>query len=292
MGDHDTSASDSVPQQAAPSGSPADWYPDPLGRAELRYYDGTAWTAHISTGGDQQVDPFGTDASMTEGLSDFVLRGENSSKFTFSRPQWQGTGHLFTEPVLCVQQQGSWVQTAGNYDVTNHEGTRLGSVRQVGQSQAKQLVRAFTNFDKHMTHRFEVLDADGNVMLQLTRPAKMVKSKVVIADGAGTEIGRIVQENAFRKIRFDLQVDGRSVGQIKGTSWSDWDFVIFDADGIEVGRVTKSFQGVLNAVMKGSDSYVVSMHRPLEDPLRQMVIASGVCIDTALHIDEGGVLGR
>lgn len=287
MGDDETTPTDAAPAVAA-----ADWYPDPLGRAELRYFDGTAWTEHICTGGDQQVDPFGTDTSMTAGVMDYALRGDNAAKFTFSRPQWTGTGHLFTEPVLCVQQQGSWVQTAGNYEITNHEGVRLGSVRQVGQSQAKQLVRAFTNFDKHMTHRFEVLDAEGNVMLQLTRPAKVVKSKVVISDGAGTEIGQIVQENAFRKIRFDLQVGGNSIGRIKGTSWSDWDFVIDDADGTEIGRVAKSFQGVLNAVMKGSDAYVVSMHRPLEDPLRQMVIAAAVCIDTALHIDERGIAHR
>ena len=265
---------------------PADWYPDPLGRAELRYFDGTAWTEHISTGGTQQVDPFGTDASMTEGISDFLLTGANAAKFTFNRPQWTGTGHLFTEPILVVQQQGGIIETASNYDIQSHDGTRLGSVRQVGQSQAKQAMRALTSFDKYMTHRFEVLDADGNVMLQLTRPAKMLKSKIVVADGAGNEIGTVVQENAFRKIRFDLEVGGQSIGSIKGTSWSDWNFVISDATGEEVGRVVKSFQGIAKALLQGSDAYVIAMHRPLEDPLRQLVIGSGVCIDTALHPNE------
>ena len=277
--------------ETTPSEHPAGWYPDPLGRAEHRWYDGSQWTAHISTGGDQQVDPFGTDASMTEGLGDYVLSGANAAKFTFSRPQWTGTGHLFTEPILVVEQQGGVVSVASNYDITNHDGVRLGSVRQVGQSTGAQLVRAFTNLEKHMTHRFEVLDADGNVMLQLTRPAKLMKSKVVVADGAGTEIGRIRQENAFRKIRFDLEVGGRSVGRIKGESWSDWDFVIVDEHDEEIGRVVKSFQGIAKAVLRGSDAYVVSMNRPLHDPLRQMVIASAVCIDTALHPDDrGGII--
>lgn len=269
-----------------PAQHPADWYPDPLGRAELRYYDGTKWTEHISTGGEQQVDPFGTAEKMTEGLGDYLLSGANAAKFTFTQAQWAGTGHLFTEPVLVVQQQGSFVETAANYDIAGPDGTRLGSVRQVGQSAAKQLVRAFTNFDKHMSHTFEVLDADGHVMLRITRPAKMVKSKLVVTDGAGTEIGRIVQENAFRKIRFDLEVGGQSIGKIKGTSWADWDFVIYDATEAEIGRVTKAFEGLKKAFLSGSDSFVVTMHRPLEDPLRQLVIASGVCIDTALHIDE------
>jgi hypothetical protein len=33
------------------------WAPDPAGRNELRYWDGTAWTADVSTGGVQSVDP-------------------------------------------------------------------------------------------------------------------------------------------------------------------------------------------------------------------------------------------
>lgn len=265
---------------------PANWYPDPMGRAELRYYDGTQWTEHVSTAGEQQVDPFGTAASMTQGLGDYLVSGANASKFTFNQPQWAGTGHLFTEPVLVVQQQGGWVETAANYEISSHDGTRLGSVRQVGQSSAKQLVRAFTKFDKHMSHTFEVLDADGNVMLIINRPAKMMKSKLTVTDGAGNEIGRILQENAFRKIRFDLEVGGQSIGRIKGTSWSDWNFVIYDASDTEIGRVTKAFEGLKKALLSGTDSFVVTMHRPLDDPLRQLVIASGVCIDTALHLDD------
>jgi hypothetical protein len=41
----------------AVAGPPADWYPDPSGRYELRYWDGGQWTEHASTGGQQVVDP-------------------------------------------------------------------------------------------------------------------------------------------------------------------------------------------------------------------------------------------
>lgn len=36
---------------------PADWHKDPSGRFELRYWNGTAWTEHVATGGKQSVDP-------------------------------------------------------------------------------------------------------------------------------------------------------------------------------------------------------------------------------------------
>ena len=36
---------------------PAKWYPDPSKRYELRYWNGTAWTEHVATGGKQSTDP-------------------------------------------------------------------------------------------------------------------------------------------------------------------------------------------------------------------------------------------
>lgn len=39
------------------SDPPAEWYPDPSGRYTHRYWDGTAWTEHVSRDGQKQIDP-------------------------------------------------------------------------------------------------------------------------------------------------------------------------------------------------------------------------------------------
>jgi Protein of unknown function (DUF2510) len=36
---------------------PAGWYADPANRYELRYWDGSAWTEHVSRAGQQYTDP-------------------------------------------------------------------------------------------------------------------------------------------------------------------------------------------------------------------------------------------
>lgn len=41
------------------------WYPDPFGRFDLRYFNGTTWTADVSAGGDRVVDPLGTQSGPT-----------------------------------------------------------------------------------------------------------------------------------------------------------------------------------------------------------------------------------
>lgn len=43
--------------QPANQGPPAGWYADPAARFELRYWDGGAWTEHVSRAGQQYTDP-------------------------------------------------------------------------------------------------------------------------------------------------------------------------------------------------------------------------------------------
>ena len=44
---------DAAPAPAVPAG----WYADPAGRFELRYWDGSTWTEHVSRSGQQFTDP-------------------------------------------------------------------------------------------------------------------------------------------------------------------------------------------------------------------------------------------
>jgi hypothetical protein len=49
-----------TPAAATPAAAPAvpaGWYADPAGRFELRYWDGSTWTEHVSRAGQQFTDP-------------------------------------------------------------------------------------------------------------------------------------------------------------------------------------------------------------------------------------------
>ena len=90
----------------------------------------------------------------------------------------------------------------------------------------------------------------------------------------------------FGKIRFDLQAGGATVGSIKAENWRAWNFSIEDHTGTEVARITKTWEGLAKTMFTTADNYVVQIHRPLQQPLLAMVVASALSVDTALKQDS------
>ncbi len=199
-----------------------------------------------------------------------------------------GGGTLFTEPVLVVNQKAKLIELVNEYAVASQDGTRIGSVAEVGQSTAKKVLRFVSSLDQFMTHRYEIRDADGNPVLVLTRPRKLVKSSFVLTRPDGTEVGHVKQDNVFGKIKFALEAGGATVGSLNAENWRAWNFNIRDASGNEVARVTKTWEGLAKTVFTTADNYVLQITSPLEDPLLSLVVATALCIDTALKQDSRG----
>jgi uncharacterized protein YxjI len=187
-----------------------------------------------------------------------------------------------------VSQKTKLIELTNEYAVLDGRGQQIGAVVEVGQSTVKKAVRLISHLDQFLTHRLEVRDATGLVLV-LTRPAKIVRSRVVVTRPDGAPIGEIVQANVFGRIRFDLVADGRVVGAIRAENWRAWDFAITDAAGTEVARITKKWEGLARTLFTTADRYVVRVHFRLPEPLASMVVASALTVDTALKQDDRGL---
>jgi uncharacterized protein YxjI len=269
-------------QQHAPG-----WYPDPFGRHETRWWDGNQWTEHVASHGRQATDPpvgGGHVPTVNRDTSKVVRDVQRAG----AAPVGTGGGTLFSEPILVVNQKAKLIEVNNEYAIYDQNGRQLGAVRQVGQSMAKKIIRVVSSYDQFMTHKFQVVDTQGNVVLALTRPAKLVKSRIIVQDGMGNEIGQIIQQNAIGKIRFGLESGGNQWGSINAENWRAWNFNIQDHTGNEIARITKTWEGLAKTMFTTADNYVVQIHRPLEDPLRSLVVAAALGVDTALKQDQRG----
>ncbi|MDT4905733.1 MAG: hypothetical protein QOH52_3749 [Pseudonocardiales bacterium] len=269
--------------------TPAGWYADPAGKHEKRYFDGQQWTEHVNSHGRPGIDPPGAPGHVPtvqrapEKVQRDVQRAGSAGVAAF-----QGGGSLFNEPVLVVNQKAKLLELNNEYAIYDQNSRQVGAVREVGQSGLKKAARFLTSLDQYMTHKLQIVDMQGTPLLALTRPAKFVKSRIIVEDPAGREIGQIVQQNAFGKIRFGLESGGQPLGLIQGENWRAWNFSIKDHTDTEVARITKTWEGLAKTMFTTADNYVVQIHRPLDEPMRSLVIAAAVSVDTALKQDSRG----
>jgi uncharacterized protein YxjI len=196
---------------------------------------------------------------------------------------------LFTEPILVVNQKTKLIELVTEYKVRDQEGNEIGAVAQVGQSTVKKIARFVSSLDQFMTHTYEIRDASGEVLLVLTRPRKFVKSSFLLTRPDGTEVGQVKQSNVFGKIKFSLEANGQQVGSLNAENWRAWNFNIQDANGNEVARITKKWEGLLKTAFTTADNYVVEINGQMQDPLRSLVVAAALCVDTALKQDARGL---
>jgi uncharacterized protein YxjI len=229
---------------------PPGWYPDPAGSGGTRWWNGVGWTDTVH-------------APPTPGSS------------------------LYDQPVLLVNQKTKLIELTNEYAVLDGDGRQIGAVVQVGQSGLKKSVRFFSRLDQFFTHRLEVRDTRGPVLV-LTRPVKVLKSRVLVSRPDGTPVGEIVQANVFGRIRFDFVVAGRLAGAIQAENWRAWDFAITDGAGTEIARIAKSWEGLARTLFTTADRYVVRIHVRVPEPLVSLVLASALTIDNALKQDGRG----
>jgi len=278
------------------------WYRDPYGRHEVRFWDGQFWSHHVITRGVQGIDPpVGNMPPPTVStvqppvqpvpVSQSAARGDKKIQRAIRKAgvianEHTGGGTLFTEPVLVVSQKAKLIEVNAEYAVFDQGGHKIGAVREVGQSLLKKAIAVSPTGSR--SHRFQVVDADGVVQLSLTRPAKFFRSVLVVRDAGGVELGQIVQKIAlFGPIRFNLESGGESLGALIAEDWNAWDFSIENAKGAEVGRISRSWSGLTLDTSMKRDRYVVQIHAAVEEPLRSLVVAAALAVDTALRQSGG-----
>jgi uncharacterized protein YxjI len=268
---------------------PAGWYADPFGRHEARYYSGADWTEHVSSHGRQGVDPpvGGSHVPTVQRAPEKVL-GDVQRAGKAGVAAYAGGGTIFSEPILVVNQKAKLIEINNEYAIYDQNARQIAAVREVGQSGLKKAVRLLSSYDQYLTHKLQIVDMAGTPLLTLTRPAKVFKSRIIVQDPAGNEIGSIVQQNMIGKIRFALESGGQTIGTMNGENWRAWNFNIRDHTDTEVARVTKTWEGLAKTMFTTADNYVVQIHRELTGPLQALVVAAALSIDTALKQDARG----
>jgi uncharacterized protein YxjI len=191
---------------------------------------------------------------------------------------------------IIINQKAKLVELISEYAIRDEQGAEIGVIRQEGQSKLKKVARFVSQLDQFMTHTLGVYEASGEKVLGLERPRKLMRSQLQVTDAAGGRVGVIVQKNVFGKIRFGLEdALGQELGEIQAENWRAWNFTVVDAGGTEIGRITKTWEGLAKTLFTTADDYLLEVNPAVKGPLRLLVFASAAGVDLALKQDSRGL---
>ncbi|MGW1677541.1 phospholipid scramblase-related protein [Saccharopolyspora sp. NPDC002376] len=260
------------------------WYPDQADQRYVRWWDGRQWTQHVqpaqAPAPQPQSDANAVEMSVGGTGNAASIQHQVQQHAGVGGPVAGGGGTLFTEPVLVINQQAKLIEMSNEYAIYDQHGRQIGAVVQVGQSGAQKALRAFTKLDSMMTVKLEIRDITGRPVLLLTRPATLWKGTVQVKRPDQSPIGEIRLANFWGKARFNFEIGGQRIGGLQAENLRAWDIKVLDQADQPIGQISKTWQGLAKAAFTTADNYVLQIHRPLQDPLQSMVLASALTFDT------------
>ena len=100
--------------------SPAAWHPDPMLRYELRYWDGTRWTEHVSRAGQTAIDPLETAPVATDSIAATPVAAELTTSPEQSSVAVPPASEPASSPSFPPAAQPQAVATAAAYKLCPH----------------------------------------------------------------------------------------------------------------------------------------------------------------------------
>jgi uncharacterized protein YxjI len=189
-------------------------------------------------------------------------------------------GRLTDHSSFIVDQKAKLIELRNEYSIYDDGGNRIGSVQQTGQSALIRVLRLFIKTDALLGVTLEIREASGAVALVLRKPAFRITC--TISSPNGTAIGRIAAKIRVGKVRMALtDPSGNVLGEIRAENLRAWNFNVQDAHGRLIARVDKKWAGA-RELFTTADKYRVELDPNLGDPLRSLVVASCLAIDTLL----------
>jgi uncharacterized protein YxjI len=189
-------------------------------------------------------------------------------------------GRLTDHSSFVVDQKAKLIELRNEYSIYDDGGNTIGSVKQIGQSALIRVLRLFIKTDSLLGITLEIRDASGAVALLLRKPAFRITCTISSANG--TAIGRIAAKIRVGKVRMAItDPSGNPLGEIRAENLRAWNFNVQDSQGRLIARVDKKWAGA-RELFTTADKYRVELDPNLGDPLRSLVVASCLAIDTLL----------
>ena len=255
---------------------------------------GRAWQARdIDRTTEALQSEGGVQDLVGEVVSDAFL-GQRAGAMVEDPPFEASSSSILDQPIVVVYQEAKFVEVSDEYHYALADGTDVALGTQTNQGLGRKLLRVASKLDSKMKSVVEVVQ-DGQPVFTMERKGSVGKNTMVITDAGGDVVGEVKQTKRGRKRgTFELIAGGETLATMQaGHVRTSPGYDIVAPDGDVVAYVRRFHEGVLKSVGKAgfskADSYVLRFARQLEDPLRTLIVATPMSVDSAVNQDRDGM---
>jgi len=189
---------------------------------------------------------------------------------------------------LVVSQRKEWgeiltgFETKNKYVVSDESGGTLYlAAEEDGSLLARWFLTALRPF------RIAIMAEDGHLALRVTRPFRFYFHRAEVLDPQGQVLGTIERRfSMLRRIYSVADSSGREVFQLFGPILHPWTFQI-KADGVEYGKITKKWSGLLKEGFTDADNFGVTFPSDWDVRAKAIFLGAVFLIDF-VHFESKG----
>ena len=186
---------------------------------------------------------------------------------------------LLTRKSFFIREQVGLLKLSDTYDILDPE-----TQQKIGF--AKERPGAFIHLLRLLIHkrmlptRVDIHEEENQPpVLSIKRGITLLRSKVKVIDGEGTELGYFKSKvfsfgGGFRV----YDPEDRQLAEIKG-DWKGWNFRFLDRNGRELGLVTKKWAGFGKELFTSADNYALVLNEK-HTGNAALLLAAALAIDT------------
>jgi uncharacterized protein YxjI len=188
---------------------------------------------------------------------------------------------MFTKSNYFIKEHVAFLKLVDTYDILDAETGSMVAYAKENISGLQKVLRLLVK-KNFLPTTIEIKSAtDDSLQYKMYKKAAFIRSKVIISDASGREIGYFRSRVFTIGGRFDVfKMDDTKIAEVKG-KWTGWNFQFLDLSGKELGTVTKKWNGIGKELFTSADNYMIALNPSLQGNAQMMalLLMAGLAID-------------
>lgn len=190
---------------------------------------------------------------------------------------------MLSRKTYFIREHVGLLKLSDTYDILDPETQKQIGVAKEEPGLLVHLLRLAV--DKHflptkvVVYQGDDPEDESDVQFSIHRGITLLRSKVIIRDADGNEVGWLQSKMFTLGGAFGVfDASGDEVATVKG-DWKGWNFRFLDRLEKEIGTITKKWAGLGKELFTSADNYLIALNEKSSPEEAMLLLAAGLAVD-------------